>query len=131
MINSPLGYRDLADLLRDQITSGRLRPGDPLPGERRLAAEHGISINTAARAVRELRVEGLVVASKGQPMRVRSDDEPRTEVRVPRGSTMVQRPATTEERRRLELVTGERVIEIQTGAKTTVYAGDRHRFTFA
>src|SRR6185503_19643804 len=70
-------FRQLADLLRDQIESGELGPGEPLPSELRLAQEHGISRTTVRQAIGQLRTEGLVTV-----------DRPRW--------TFVNVPATTE-----------------------------------
>ncbi|GHH67681.1 hypothetical protein GCM10017673_15080 [Streptosporangium violaceochromogenes] len=54
-------YAALADHVALRITLGDLRPGARLPGERDLAAEYGVAIGTARRAVEELRERGLVV----------------------------------------------------------------------
>jgi GntR family transcriptional regulator len=54
-------YIALADYLADLIADQTLPPGARLPGERDLAAEHGISIGTVRRATGELRERGLVV----------------------------------------------------------------------
>ncbi len=46
MINPRSGvavYRQLADLLRDDILSGRLRPGQPLPSEVTLQQRYGLA----------------------------------------------------------------------------------------
>lgn len=53
--------RQLAAILRKQIKSGELRPNDKLPSYLDLAGEFKISAETAAKAVRLLRDEGLVV----------------------------------------------------------------------
>jgi GntR family transcriptional regulator len=53
-------YRLLADVLRQQIGTGRLAPGDQVPPYRVLEADYGIAIGTASAAVRVLRDEGLV-----------------------------------------------------------------------
>jgi GntR family transcriptional regulator len=45
---------------------GALRPNDPLPSIRELAAELLVNPNTVARAYRELEREGLVYAQKGR-----------------------------------------------------------------
>jgi GntR family transcriptional regulator len=57
---SDLPYRTLADNLRGRIRSGEFGPGDILPGNLALAAEHGVSPVTVERAVRALAEEGLV-----------------------------------------------------------------------
>jgi len=60
-------YVQLADYMQEQIKAGDLRPGARLPAERDLAAEHGVALGTARKAVRVLRDRGLVVItpSKG------------------------------------------------------------------
>jgi GntR family transcriptional regulator len=57
--------RQIANLLREQIASGELPPDSKLPSRLQLAAEHGVSQDTAAKAVRILRDEGLVVVVPG------------------------------------------------------------------
>jgi DNA-binding LacI/PurR family transcriptional regulator len=51
-------YRTIALSLREQVTSGRLR--GMLPGAGILAAQYGVTLMTANRAVNELAMEGLV-----------------------------------------------------------------------
>jgi GntR family transcriptional regulator len=53
-------YKQIADLLRSAITSGRLEPGGQLPSEHELVAEHGVSRGTARQALTLLRNEGLI-----------------------------------------------------------------------
>ena len=56
-------YRQLAALLREQITSGEL--AGRLPGERYLAQQYDVAVNTVRRALRLLREEGLVESVQG------------------------------------------------------------------
>ena len=58
----PPGYlwRMVADHIAARIAAGELQPGARLPGERDLAAEYGVSLGTARRAVANLRERGLV-----------------------------------------------------------------------
>lgn len=58
-------FLQLATLLADDIRRGRLRPGEPLPGSRELAAQLGTSRNTVIAAYDELAAEGLVHAQRG------------------------------------------------------------------
>ena len=53
-------YSRMADHLADRIRAQDLVPGARLPGERDLAAEYGVAIGTARRAIEELRQRGLV-----------------------------------------------------------------------
>ena len=69
-------YRQLADLLRVQITSGELPPRSPLPSAKTLSQEHGIAVGTVMRAFDLLRAEGLIVAVPGRGMYVRDSQEP-------------------------------------------------------
>jgi DNA-binding GntR family transcriptional regulator len=54
-------YKTMAEHIRARIESGELKPHTPLPGERRLAEEYGVSLGTARRATKQLRDWGLVV----------------------------------------------------------------------
>ncbi|GAA3799830.1 GntR family transcriptional regulator [Cellulomonas soli] len=53
-------YEQLRAQIATHIASGRLRPGDPLPTVRTLAADLGIAAGTIARTYRELEAAGLV-----------------------------------------------------------------------
>lgn len=65
----------MAAHLRALIGSGDLAPGDKLPSERALAAEHGVARNTAREAIRQLAESGLVTSEHGRGVFVR--DRPR------------------------------------------------------
>jgi GntR family transcriptional regulator len=54
-------YARVADHIEARIRSGELAPGARLPGERDLAAEYGVALGTARRAISELRDRGLAV----------------------------------------------------------------------
>lgn len=54
-------YVRMADHLAARIRAGDLAPGARLPGERDLAAEYGVALGTARRAVSELRERGLTI----------------------------------------------------------------------
>src|SRR3954471_5272869 len=57
-------FRQLADLLRNQIESGELGPGEPLPSELRLAQADGISRTTGRQAMGQRRTGGRVPAGR-------------------------------------------------------------------
>lgn len=57
--NTPI-YLQLIDLVKLQIISGRLKPGDKLPSVRELAMEYGVNPNTMQKALSELEWEKLV-----------------------------------------------------------------------
>lgn len=59
-------YRQLADLIRDQITDGTLPPDRPIPSAARLVQEHGIARGTALHAIRVLVEEGWVYVVPGK-----------------------------------------------------------------
>jgi GntR family transcriptional regulator len=58
-------YRQLLQLLRQQILSGELAPGARLPTEEELALRYGLSRGTVRKAVEQLSAEGLVYAEQG------------------------------------------------------------------
>ncbi|WIX86324.1 GntR family transcriptional regulator [Amycolatopsis sp. DG1A-15b] len=55
-------YVAIADALRERIVRGELPPGARVPSTRRLAADHGVALATAAKALDRLTQEGLVRA---------------------------------------------------------------------
>jgi DNA-binding GntR family transcriptional regulator len=63
--DDPRAYVRLANLLRQQITNGALRRGQPTPSITTLTQEHGIARQTAAKALRVLESEGLVYRVPG------------------------------------------------------------------
>ncbi len=69
-------YQQLAAILRARIQSGELPPGRALPSESTLMQEHGIARETARKAVRVLRDEGLVQIVQGRGSYVREDYRP-------------------------------------------------------
>ncbi len=60
-------------MIRQQITSGQLRPGDRLPSTRALAADLGVSRTTVIAALKRLRAGGWIDSRPGAPVRVRHD----------------------------------------------------------
>jgi DNA-binding GntR family transcriptional regulator len=125
------GYRQLADLLRDQIASGVWSPGQRIPSEKDLQDEHGLARETVRAALRMLRQEGLIVVRHGYPSRVR-EVAPVEVVRVQRGSEVYARPATAREARALAVAEGSVVLVVQDPAgRERVYVADRTRFTFS
>src|SRR5437660_12707886 len=58
-------YQQLADELREQITSGRLRPGQRLPTEPELCLRTGVSRSTVREALRLLASQHLIVTTRG------------------------------------------------------------------
>ncbi|WP_295092969.1 GntR family transcriptional regulator [Ruminococcus sp.] len=72
--NEPI-YKQIAAQLREDILSGKLKAGDPLPSIRVLAQNLKISVITTMKAYEELSDEGLVTASKGKGYFVNAQDK--------------------------------------------------------
>ena len=123
-------YRQMADDLRGLITSRRVRPGQWLPSSKRLEQEYGVSRETVRRALAVLRQEGLVVTEAGYGTRVRESVERRS-VPVPRGASVIARPATPQERAELSLREGESVFLVTIGARERKYPVDGTVLTFS
>ncbi|CAL9486884.1 PLP-dependent aminotransferase family protein [Streptomyces sp. enrichment culture] len=67
-------YQRVADAVAADIATGRLRPGDRLPPQRRFARDRGIAASTAARVYQELARRGLTVGEVGRGTFVRAVD---------------------------------------------------------
>lgn len=57
---------ELVDRLRQAIADGRLKPGERLPSQRRLAYDLGIAVGTATRAFQVAEREGLILSYVGR-----------------------------------------------------------------
>jgi GntR family transcriptional regulator len=58
-------YLQLIEQVRGAIEAGGLRPGDQLPGMRKVAEELVLNPNTVAKAYREMEHAGLIVLRHG------------------------------------------------------------------
>jgi GntR family transcriptional regulator len=67
-------YVQLADILRDDIKSGRLAVGEPVPSETYLQQQHGLSRVTVRKAMALLREQGLVYTIQARGTFVRRPD---------------------------------------------------------
>ena len=123
-------HKQLADLLRDEINSGALSPGDVLPSELYLAQTHGLSQTAVRRAIELLKNEGLVTKRRGRRTWVR-ERPPRQVVLLNPGDEVETRMPTEAERRQLGIPVGEPVFvvrrhdsepELFAGASTTLRA---------
>lgn len=121
-------YLQVADELRRQITAKKYGDGERLPAHENLAHELGVSSHTVARAVRQLRSEGLVEQGRGWGTFVR-DPWPRKTAKLPSGAVVVSRMPTPLEREAHQIDEGVPVVEVSVGATTTVYPADRWQFT--
>ena len=61
----PRRYRQMADEVRALITSGDIAPGRPAPTISELSGKHGCARQTAAKALRLLEDEGLLIRYPG------------------------------------------------------------------
>lgn len=76
-------YKQIAEMIRDQINQGELVPGDAVPSEAELEAEYGIARLTARRVARELREQGLVYTVQGEGTFVGTPGTPKSPERTP------------------------------------------------
>jgi GntR family transcriptional regulator len=56
-------WRQIAQIYRDRIAAGELRPGSRLPSIRSLSQEYEVATTTAQKVIEALRDEGLVETS--------------------------------------------------------------------
>jgi GntR family transcriptional regulator len=59
-------YEQIKNGIKGKISLGVLKPNEPLPSIRDLAAELVVNPNTVARAYRELEFEGFITTRKGK-----------------------------------------------------------------
>ena len=59
-------FLQIARALASDIRRGRLRPGDRIPGSRKLAGGLGVHRNTVLAALAELRAEGWIESAPGR-----------------------------------------------------------------
>lgn len=69
-------YLQIMDEVRRALVVGTLRPEDPLPSVRELAADLAINPRTVSQAYGELEREGVVYVRRGQGTFVSSDARP-------------------------------------------------------
>ena len=58
-------FESVADQIRQQLSTGALKPGDRLPPERELAEQFNLSRNTVREALRALEMSGVLQFRKG------------------------------------------------------------------
>lgn len=58
-------YKQLANVIRDGIATGKWQPGDMLPSEAAMKNEYGVSATTVRQALIALRAEGLITVRNG------------------------------------------------------------------
>lgn len=67
----PAKYERVAEAIREQIRTGRLKPGDQLPSIAQLKELHGVSYGSIRSAMLILKAEGLVEGRPGEGVYVR------------------------------------------------------------
>lgn len=117
-------YRQLADILRDAITTGDLRPGVTLPTLQRLADDYELGIDAVRDALSVLRAEGLIETERGKPARVRAVRELAV-VNVRPGARVTARLPTEEERRRFALAEGTPLLVVERDGERELLPADR------
>ena len=70
-------YRQIADDIAAQISSGKYQPAARIPSYQQLARLYDVSISTAQRAVLVLQERGLVYGEPGRGVFVRDDRKAR------------------------------------------------------
>lgn len=58
-------WMQIANRLRGEIVSGKIAPGEKLPGSRDLALQYSVNPNTAAHVYQELEKEGMCETRRG------------------------------------------------------------------
>ena len=64
--NRVRSFDEVVEQLREAIYAGRIRPGERLPGERRLCAELGVGRPTLREALRSLEAVGIIEVRPGK-----------------------------------------------------------------
>lgn len=76
-------YKQVADLIREQIERGDLKAGDPVPSEAKLEKDYEIARTTARRVARELREQGMAYTIQGEGTFVGQPGAPHAPNRLP------------------------------------------------
>ena len=82
-------WMQVATCIKTDMVTGRLSPGDKLPGGRDLALTYTINPNTAARVYQELEKEGLVETRRGMGTYVTASADKIAALRVAMARTAV------------------------------------------
>lgn len=115
----------LAQLLREQIRSGDLAPGDRVPSEPQLARTYCVSRDTAQRALAMLTDEGLITRRRGVGSLV-ATVEPVTEVHARPGTRISARLPTSAEQQSTQAGTWVPMLAVQEpGWPERLYPADR------
>lgn len=69
-------YTQLVEQLIEGMANGQLKPGDPLPSVRSLAADLGINLHTVNKAYQVLKQDGFLQVHRKQGVVVQTGDMP-------------------------------------------------------
>lgn len=120
-------FQQLAAILRADITSGRIQPGQRLPSETTIQQTYDVARLTARAAVNVLRAEGLAELRRGLGVVVRQPPELH-DLEVPAGASVTARMPTAEEREEYGIGAGVPVFSVTDAeGSVAVYAADRWR----
>jgi DNA-binding GntR family transcriptional regulator len=118
-------YQQLASILREQILSGDLGPGEPIPGEVALAQQHEIGRETVRKALQVLRAEGLIYTRRADRSYVREIHNRRPVHLAAEDSALVRMP-TPDERDQLDIDEGIPIVILtRAGGETEMHPADR------
>ncbi|MGW2899817.1 GntR family transcriptional regulator [Streptomyces sp. NPDC001212] len=90
-------YVQAAEVLRREISTGRLKPGDKLPSARALQDRYGIASSTVQNALRLLKSEGLIYSVQGRGSFVRNSAVIAPAEAVPGGQSREDRLETADD----------------------------------
>lgn len=123
-------YKQVADLIREQIERGELPAGTPVPSEAKLEEDYDIARTTARRVARELREQGVVYTIQGEGTFVGKPGGPRMPRKVPLYQKIAEEVAERIQRGEIRpnrAIPGEKVMMQQYGvAKVTVRQAVAH-----
>lgn len=119
-------YLQVADSLREKITSGALRAGDRLGFEAQLAHDYGVGVPTIKKALAVLRQEGLILTDRQSGSTVRQAVE-YTAVPIDQRTRVRSRMPTTPERVALDIDEGvPLLVIIRPDQPEELYPADRY-----
>jgi GntR family transcriptional repressor for pyruvate dehydrogenase complex len=98
-------YEEIADVIKEQITSGKLQPGEKLPSTRELSERFQVGRSTMREALSALKAMGLVEIHQGEGSYVRKLDP--ADVEMPQLEALIMSRTTI-----LELLEARQSLEV-------------------
>lgn len=86
--NIPI-YLQVMHSIKEQITSGKLLPGDKLPSSREYSQQLGLNFNTVARVYKELEMENIVFTKRGLGTFITESTEKIEEIRFEMANELI------------------------------------------